>query len=180
MVVENPEIWIATKMTSADTARIVSIRRMGFLSVLLEIGAGSETHRREAPGAQRSRGRTGLRRTTSTHLHCNRRVCRGGYTKGCWLKVSGDAVASPAGGLHLHARPLFQQGKRGGVVEFALAFFFSHLVDFIHRFEGGQLDAQFARSFQHEMNVLVHEAKRKVSGKITPHDERRLVVNHPR
>src|SRR5579862_7121975 len=82
--------------------------------------------------------------------------------------------------LHLNTRPFFQQSERRRVVEILMSLLGGHLINFLHRFESGQLDACFLGGIAREPDVFQHQLQWKVRREIALQDERRLVVHDTR
>src|SRR5579871_2519009 len=74
-------------------------------------------------------------------------------------------------------RPLLQQAERGCVIQIVPAFFAGQLVNLVHGFQSGQLDAMFLRHIKHEVDVFVHQAQWKVWSVIVTQDKRSFVID---
>src|SRR5580698_6717646 len=85
--------------------------------------------------------------------------------------------ASSGFALDLHSRPFFEQSQGGGVVEVAVAFFSSQVVDLLDGFEGGQLYASFFGGLEREQDVFVHEAQREVGTEVALQNEGRFIFD---
>src|SRR6266478_6753447 len=73
--------------------------------------------------------------------------------------------------LHFHPRPLLEQGKRSGVIQILVSLLGGHLVNLFDGFKRGQLYARLFRGGQRQVNVLQHEAQRKVRREVALQDE---------